>query len=142
MAIPSHRPHKTKETKGHELDNESTEAMFYGATFGIGLAAALCRVVLEHHHRDWRDLIAISVQGGLWSFGVVSVCGHYFGDLTSNPYLGLGVASIVGLGGKEQDKYLRHIMAILASKIGLPTPPPVETFENKEPGSKGGDTFR
>lgn len=96
------------------------EAVFHGAAFGIGCIAAMCRLVHERSHRDTRDLAAISVQGGLWSFGVIGILGHYTPDIVTSTWFGLGVAALVGLGGKEQDKYLRHVIGFLWSKLGLP----------------------
>ena len=102
------------------MEKHVYEAMFYGGTFAIGLLASLCRLVHERGHRDNRDLAAVSFQGGLWSFGTLGILGHYTPDLVANPWFGLGVAALVGLGGKEQDKYLRNILAFLWSKLGLP----------------------
>lgn len=99
------------------------EAAFYGGSFAIGCAAAVCRMVHERSHRDGRDLVAISVQGGLWSFGVIGILGHFYPSVVTSYWFGLGVASFVGLGGKEQDKYLRlflnGLFAYICSKFGF-----------------------
>lgn len=102
------------------MEGSTANLVYYGTVFAIGAIIAACRVVRDHDSGNLWDLLAISVQGGFWSFGVVGVLGHYWSDINVNHILGMALSALVGLAGKEQDKYLRQILRLVWDKFGLP----------------------
>jgi hypothetical protein len=97
---------------------------FWLGCWAIGAILAACRIAIDNSRRNFGCLVAVSVQGGFWSFAATSLISIVVNDITSHYSLGLAVSSIVGLLGKEQDALLRWG---LKKFFGIDLPIPTDT---------------
>lgn len=95
------------------MDFNSTEIIFFLVVYAVGFFAATVRVVRDGDRNSIGSCLAVGLSGGLFSFGIICLWIGGDSDNVADPWLYVGVAALIGLLGKEQDKYLRQIMSNL-----------------------------
>jgi hypothetical protein len=86
--------------------------------FLLASVAGVSRAMRDNDYMHVRQLASIALFSGFVGVGTVSILRHFAGmDSTSN-VLCVGIACVVGLLGKEQDKLLRFIIKTALKKIG------------------------
>jgi len=101
------------------VEFEFDETLFFIVSWLIGCLASAVRSVRDGCVVDYCNLLAGSFAGGFFAFGTVSILLRYDSVGNSDRWFYLGVAALVGLLGKEQDKYSRIILSKLLKTLGL-----------------------
>lgn len=101
------------------MDFKYTETVFYLVTLCVGTFASLARILLSTCDICFRSTVAGCLAGGCYSFGVVAVLLRYDTGGVTNPWFYLGVAALIGLGGREQEKLSRILLAKVFSVFGI-----------------------
>lgn len=97
------------------------ELIFYGLCFLLGSAAGLFRTARDNDFLDLWNLVNISVVSGFLSFSVISILYRWFGNGSGDEFYFLGVASLLGLLGKDlQQKVIASLLDYVSGKFGLP----------------------
>jgi len=97
---------------------ETAEAYFYGLCFVLGSLAGLFRTARDNEYVDIWNLINITMVSGFLSFSVVAFYISWSGDYVNHEFYFLGVASLVGLLGKDlQEKIIMAFFDYISKKI-------------------------
>jgi hypothetical protein len=95
------------------------EGMLLGAVFLLASVAGVSRAMRDDDYAYAGQLASIALFSGFVGVGTVAVLRHVSGmDSTANG-LCLGIACIVGLMGKEQDKLIRGMFQWLLKRFGI-----------------------
>jgi formate-dependent nitrite reductase membrane component NrfD len=95
------------------------EGMLLAAVFLLASVAGVSRAMRDDDYAYAGQLASIALFSGFVGVGTVAVLRHVGGmDNTSNG-LCLGIACIVGLMGKEQDKLIRGMFQWLLKRFGI-----------------------
>lgn len=95
------------------------ETIFYVVVWMLGFLSSSIRVIRDHSYNGIGDCLSIGMSGGFFSFGVICILLRYDPVSDGNRFFYLGIASLVGLLGKEQDIYLRIIIKKVFKTIGV-----------------------
>lgn len=98
---------------------EYVDSIFYLVVWAIGFLAATVRVIRDHSYINVSDLLSIGMSGGFFAFGFVCILLRFDPPDDGNGFFYLGISALVGLLGKEQDKYLRLILKKVFKTIGV-----------------------
>jgi uncharacterized ion transporter superfamily protein YfcC len=95
------------------------EGMLLSAVFVLSSLAGVTRAMRDDDYAYAGQLASIACFSGFVGVGTVAVLRHVSGmDSTANG-LCLGIACIVGLMGKEQDKLIRGMFQWLLKRFGI-----------------------
>lgn len=96
------------------------EAIYYGACFAIGFFVGACRIIRDREYQSLFSTMVAAASTGSFCFAIVAILDHYFAGGASDPWVGLAMSTLVGLGSKEQDRYVRALLRFTWKKAGLP----------------------
>ena len=96
----------------------TSEGMLLGAVFLLSSFAGVSRAMRDNDYVSASQLASIAFFSGFVGVGTVSILRHFAGMDSASNVLCLGIACVVGLLGKEQDKLLRFIIKAALKKIG------------------------
>ena len=99
------------------------ESIYYLFLWFVAAIAGVSRSVHNGDYKDMKHVVAVSFMSGLLAFAVVAISGGRFGDEDFNPVFYLGVASIVGLSGREQTQIISAIWKRIIGTMDNSTPP-------------------
>lgn len=95
---------------------DTNEAVFYLVAVGLGAFAGLGRVLRDNSYSGVGHLVGTTICAGLFSFGVCTCLVFFIPSVGGNRPAILGLATLLGLGGKElNDIVLKRILG----KFGL-----------------------
>lgn len=100
------------------MEFKPSEIIFYAGVWLFAFAAGLVRVVRDHDCQRIGDVFAVGFAGGFFGFGAVCIWVGNDLDTLRSPWFYWGVAALIGLLGKEQDKYLRVLISSLMKRFG------------------------
>lgn len=96
----------------NEVPATSIESIgFYAAVFAVGALSTLGRAIRDGDFVDWRHLSGACFTAGFLSCGIVSFLVARGGDANDGHWFYLGVAALIGVLGKEQDKLARGFLS-------------------------------
>lgn len=101
------------------MDFTTKETIYYGSCFAIGFIVGACRLIRDREYQSASHTIVAAATCGSFSFAVVALLDNHWGDDVDNPWVGLAIATILGLGSKLQDKILRALINYGLKKVGL-----------------------
>jgi hypothetical protein len=88
------------------------EVVFFAIIYAVTVAAAVARGLRDSEYLNYRHAVNSCLSSGFFSLGIVSVwiysnpgSNHY------NAWYWIGIAALLGMLGKEQDKFLRLIVS-------------------------------
>lgn len=90
---------------------------FYLAVFVIASLATFARSVAQDSGLNWRYIVAKSFSAGFIAFGAISFIVGGDADHVHTHWYFLGLAALIGLLAREQDKIARLLLA-KALRIG------------------------
>lgn len=117
---------------GEVVRNTSTEVGFYIAVFVISAVMGVSRAIRDDDYRNALNCFVLGVCSGGLGFCVVALIrgpGHIPSDIG---WFYLGLAALVGLGGKEGDKLVWFLWDKLFSTFGINPPPEENDTESSE----------
>lgn len=121
------------------------EWQFWGLVWGIAASAGVARALRDSDYDDCLSLVSVGLFSGLLGFGVVAIwVGSAGGHVGSEPRY-LGLAALLGLAGKEQDRLVRFIIAQTFDRLGVPELPDAQSVlgddlpVDHDHGFSGGD---
>lgn len=103
----------------------TNEGMLFLAVFVLASMAGVARATRDDDYRHLHQLGSIASFSGFLGVGTIAVFRYVLGLGDSANGLCIGFACIIGLMGKEQDKFLRFIVRTVLKKFGL------EDFDDK-----------
>jgi hypothetical protein len=101
------------------MDFDYHETVFFLVVWTIGFLSGTARLIRDHGIYRPIDIISIGFSGGFFSFGVVAILLRYDPGGASANWFYLGVSALVGSLGKEQDLYVKRIVAGILKNVGV-----------------------
>lgn len=101
------------------MEFEFNKVIFYVVAWLFGFGASTVRILLDHDLPPFRNVIAGCLAGGFFSFGFIAILLRYDSSGVTDPWFYLGIATLAGLLGKEQEKYSRLLLAKVFRTIGI-----------------------
>lgn len=98
---------------------EAAEAQFYAAVYFAAACAGVCRTVRDNDYQSVSNLLGLGACSGFLGFVCVSLLSGGNGSADGFEFYYWGVAALVGLLGKEQDKLIRWLVKQLFAKFGI-----------------------
>lgn len=80
---------------------------FYSVLFAVAFSATVAREVRDGDWSSCWHLMGFGSTAGFLSVGVVGILGPNVSDGAFSPWYWVGIAALLGLVGKEQDKIAR-----------------------------------
>lgn len=104
----------------HEFSLETIG--FYAAVWAIAFVAAFSRTIRDDEFRSLGYGISLGATAGLFSFGAIALLVDGTADSGDRPFYYLGIAALIGLLAKEQDKWARTLLTrvFVAARMVLP----------------------
>jgi hypothetical protein len=88
------------------------EVIFFAIIYAVTVAATIARGLRDSEYLNYRHAVNSSLSSGFFSLGVIAVWLYSDpGSITHNAWYWVGVAALLGMLGKEQDKFLRLIVS-------------------------------
>lgn len=97
-----------------------TEWQFWSLCWALSAAAGVARALRDSDYDDLVSLVSVGLFSGLFGFAMVAIWVGSRGGHIGNEFRYLGLATLLGLLGKEQDKLVRYVINKTFSKIGVP----------------------
>lgn len=94
--------------------------MFWSALWGFAAAAGIARTLRDSDYDDIASLVSVGLFSGLVGFGVVAVWVSSAGGHSGAELRYLGLATLLGLSGKEHDRIVRYIITSTLDRLGVP----------------------
>ena len=98
--------------KASDVYVTTQEVIFFAIIYAVTVAAAVARGLRDSEYLNYRHAFNSCLSSGFFSLGIVSVwiysnpgSNHY------NAWYWIGIAALLGMLGKEQDKFLRLIVS-------------------------------
>lgn len=95
-------------------------AVFWGAVWLSAYLAGYSRNLRSQHNINHRECLRSSLFSGFLGFATVSLLRVMWPDYSTNGWHYVGVASLVGLLGREQERILSHIANKVMDFLGVP----------------------
>jgi hypothetical protein len=92
----------------HEITTE--QLCFFSLVWAIAFVAAFARAVRDREYVSLSNNVAVSCTAGLLSFGSICVLGASSPDDSHGAWYYLGIAALIGLFAKEQDKFGKALL--------------------------------
>ena len=93
------------------------EAALYGAVFAVSSLAATCRAATIEPVFSFRNVVAPAGVSGFLGLATVGIC-SYFGSWNGDTFwLCISIAALVGLLGKEGDKFQQGLVRFVIKKL-------------------------
>lgn len=90
----------------------TTEAYaYYVAAWAISFLAAFFRAIRDGDYRSYCHGLSLGATSGFFSFGVVAVLRDYSPGDGGGHWYYLGIAALIGLLAKEQDKIAKTLLS-------------------------------
>jgi len=87
------------------------EVIFFAVIYAITVTATIARGLRDRDYLNIGHAFNSSLSSGFFSFGIIAVwLNSTANNLNYNSWYWLGVAALLGLMGKEQDKILRLVV--------------------------------
>jgi hypothetical protein len=104
----------------HEISIESVA--FYASVWAIAFIAAFCRTVRDDEFRSIGYAVSLGATAGLFSFGAIALLVDGSTNSGDRPWYYIGIAALIGLLAKEQDKWARMMLTkvFIAARMVLP----------------------
>lgn len=95
------------------------EWQFWGLVWLTAAAAGVARCLRDSDYRSCLDLASVGLFSGMVGLGVVGFwIGSSGGHIGSEPRY-LGLSALLGLAGKEQDRFVRFIITSTFDRLGV-----------------------
>jgi hypothetical protein len=95
------------------------EWQFWGLVWLTAAAAGVARCLRDSDYRSCIDLVSIGLFSGMVGVGVVGFwVGSAGGHIGYEPRY-LGLSALLGLAGKEQDRFVRFIITTTFDRLGV-----------------------
>lgn len=98
---------------------EASEVQFYAAVYFAAACAGVCRTIRDNEYQSASNLIGLGACSGFLGFVCVSLLSGGNGSAVGYEFYYWGVAALIGLLGKEQDKLVRWLVKQLFEKFGI-----------------------
>lgn len=98
---------------------EVAETLYYAAVFVVAFLSSVSQALRGTDPLSCRNAVNIGLVSGFLAFTVVSFVDGDRADRAGNEFFYLGLASLIGLGGKYHAKIIGALIKLLAKKIGI-----------------------
>lgn len=100
----------------------TSEIAFYALCWAIAFLCAFCRTLRDDEFRSYSYGISLGATSGFFAFGAVAILLDNSANRGDHTWYYLGVAALVGLLAKEQDRYARVMLAKVLSAARMVIP--------------------
>lgn len=97
--------------------------LFWAAVWFIAGAAGTIRALRDSDYRDLCSLASVGLFSGMAGFGIIAVLAGSIDGHNGRELRYLGLAALIGLMGKEQDRLIRYAVAKSLKWLGVPDLP-------------------
>ena len=97
--------------------------LYWAGLWGIAAAAGTIRALRDSDYRDLCSLASVGLFSGMAGFGIIAVFAGGLDGHTGRELRYLGLAALIGLMGKEQDRLVRYVVSQALKKAGVPEMP-------------------
>jgi hypothetical protein len=98
---------------------EISEVVFYLCVYGMAFLSGCSRVLLSGPTVSCRNVFAVGLNSGFLGFAVVAILCRNSNAFVGVEFFYLGVAAVMGLAGKEQDRVVSILWRNLLGKFGI-----------------------
>ena len=98
---------------------EANEIIFYLCVYGMAFLSGCSRLLVSSAIVTCRNLFAVGLNSGFLGFAVVAILCRTSESFSGSEFFYLGVAAVMGLAGKEQDRVVSLLWRSLLSKFGV-----------------------
>lgn len=125
---------------------EVAEAIYYAAVFVVAFLSGVSQTLRSRDFIDCRHGFNIGLVSGFLAFAIVAFIDGSTADRAGDEFFYLGIAALIGLSVKQQDRILRALWGAVAEKFGISdldpdmditchprSPPPPKTNEPESP---------
>lgn len=96
------------------------ETVYYSAVFVVGFLSGISQTLRDRTALGVSHCINVGLCSGFLSFAIVAVADGDNSARNGHEFFFLGVAAIVGLSGKYQERILRKVWSHIAKVLGIP----------------------
>ena len=115
-----------EQSSRESVDGMLTEWQFWSLCWGLSASAGVARALRDSDYDDLLSLASVGLFSGLFGFAMVSLWVGSRGGHIGNEFRYLGLATLLGLLGKEQDRLVRYVINKTLTKVGVPGVPESE----------------
>jgi hypothetical protein len=98
---------------------EISEIIFYLCIYVMAFLSGCSRVLLSSAVISCRYVLAVGLNSGFLGFAVVALLCRTSESFSGSEFFYLGIAAVMGLAGKEQDRVVSLLWRSLLSKFGV-----------------------
>jgi hypothetical protein len=98
---------------------EANEIVFYLCVYGMAFLSGCSRLLVSSAIVTCRNLFAVGLNSGFLGFAVVSILCRTSESFAGSEFFYLGVAAVIGLAGKEQERIISILWQGLLGKFGI-----------------------
>lgn len=97
--------------------------LFWAGVWIIAGAAGAIRALRDSDYRDLCSLACVGMFSGMAGFAIIGLMAGTVDGYVGRELRYLGLAALIGLMGKEQDRLIRYVVAKTLKGLGVPDLP-------------------
>lgn len=98
---------------------QTVEVVFYASVFLMAWLAAVSQTLRGDHFVSCRHSLNLGMVSGFLAFTVVSFVDGIISDRVDDPFIYLGVAALIGLSVRYQDRLIRSVLNTFVKKFNM-----------------------